>query len=186
MNGPRGASDGPPWAAFGTFLSSVLGGGRGRRARRGDVRAGILVLLAEQPRNGYQMMQELEQRSQGMWRPSPGSIYPALQQLEDEGLVQEEKTGSGRTFHLTAAGKTYVSKHRDDLTAAWESATESSEPDGHERWEFMALMRPIAHAAIQIAHSGTAAQRAEAQRVLSEARRGLYRILAEEDEEDLP
>src|SRR6185503_9728292 len=75
---------------FGNFPFG--GGRRGPRAKRGDIRAGILALLAEQPRNGYQIMQELEQRSRGAWRPSPGSVYPALQQLEDEGLVRVQES----------------------------------------------------------------------------------------------
>ncbi len=62
--------------------------GPGRRAARGDVRAAILVLLAEKPSHGYQIIQELERRSDGAWRASPGSVYPTLQQLEDEGLVR--------------------------------------------------------------------------------------------------
>src|SRR5579884_3382338 len=73
-----------------------LGGPRGPRARRGDVRAALLALLAEEPRNGYGLMQELERRSDGIWRPSPGSVYPALQQLEDEGLVRQVDRESGR------------------------------------------------------------------------------------------
>ena len=73
-------------------------GPRGRRAARGDVRAAVLLLLAEEPRNGYALMQEIEERSEGVWRPSPGSIYPALAQLEDEGLVEATKEGSGRVF----------------------------------------------------------------------------------------
>src|SRR5215210_86537 len=72
-----------------------FGSHRGPRARRGDVRAALLVLLAEEPRNGYQLMQEIEERSDGVWRPSPGSVYPALQQLEDEGLVRVAP-GEGR------------------------------------------------------------------------------------------
>jgi DNA-binding PadR family transcriptional regulator len=92
---------------------------RGPRARRGDIRAGILALLKEGPRNGYQIMQELEQRSQGLWRPSPGSIYPALQQLEDEGLVQPESAGVGRTFRLTEAGRTHVEAHPEEVAEPW-------------------------------------------------------------------
>ena len=69
---------------------------RGPRARRGDVRAALLVLLAEEPRNGYQLMQEIEQRSDGVWRPSPGSVYPALQQLEDEGLIANAPARAAR------------------------------------------------------------------------------------------
>src|SRR3954451_17930996 len=82
-----------------------MGGGRGfgrrRRASRGDVRTGALLLLAEEPRNGYQIMQELEERSEGLWRPSPGSVYPALQQLEDEGLIRSEESDGRRLYHLT-------------------------------------------------------------------------------------
>src|SRR5919199_474312 len=71
--------------------------GRGpRRARRGDIRSAILLLLAEEPRNGYGLMQEVEERSDGMWRPSPGSVYPALSQLEDEGLVRAAESGGPR------------------------------------------------------------------------------------------
>src|ERR1700756_1419759 len=82
--------------------------GRGRKARRGDVRAAALLLLAEEPRNGYQIMQEIEQRSGGVWRPSPGSVYPALAQLEDEGLVGVEERDGRRTYVLTGAGRAYV------------------------------------------------------------------------------
>src|SRR5215208_2879278 len=78
-------------------------GGRGPRARRGDVRQALLTLLAEEPRNGYQLMQEIERRSEGVWRPSPGSVYPALQQLEDEGLVRAEESDGSKRFVLTDA-----------------------------------------------------------------------------------
>src|SRR5690242_19528879 len=97
------------------------GHGRGRRARRGDVRAALLVLLHEQPRNGYQLIQEIEQRSEGAWRPSPGSVYPALQQLEDEGLVRTEETEGRRTYALTDEGRGYVEENRDDLGEPWKA-----------------------------------------------------------------
>src|SRR5262245_40918341 len=94
VGGMFGFGGGFPFGGF------PWGGGprRGPRAKRGDIRAAILALLAETPRNGYQIMQELEQRSRGMWRPSPGSVYPALQQLEDEGLVQAREEGTGRVY----------------------------------------------------------------------------------------
>src|SRR5262245_7555128 len=114
---------GPPMGGWPWNLWSLFR--RGPRVRRGNVRAAILSLLAEQPRNGYQLMRELAERSQGAWRPSPGSVYPSLQQLEDEGLVREESSGvapGGRVFALTDKGRAYVSKHRDELAAAWESA----------------------------------------------------------------
>src|SRR6516162_1729546 len=81
---------GAPWGGPGAPLGGPGGpkfGGRGPRVRRGDVRAAILDLLGEgQPWNGYQIIQEIAERTQGVWRPSAGSVYPALQQLEDEGL----------------------------------------------------------------------------------------------------
>src|SRR5690349_11942593 len=84
------------WGGYGGFPFGGPGHGggrfgRGRKARRGDIRTAALLLLAEEPRNGYQIMQEVEERSEGMWRPSPGSVYPALSQLEDEGLIRSQE-----------------------------------------------------------------------------------------------
>src|SRR5207244_13329657 len=103
--------------------------GGGARARRGDIRSAILALLAEEPRNGYQIMQELEQRSRGMWRPSPGAVYPALQQLEDEGLVTAESAGGGRVFSLTARGRTEATARAADKDAPWETVSEAAGDD---------------------------------------------------------
>src|SRR5262245_13544395 len=89
--------------------------GRGPRVRKGDVRAAVLVLLAEQPRNGYQIIQEISERSGGLWKPSSGSVYPALQQLEDEGLVETESVDGKRSFKLTETGRTYVEEHKSEL-----------------------------------------------------------------------
>src|ERR1700744_2439351 len=102
-------------------------GGRGPGVRRGDVRAAILDLLAEgQPWNGYQIIQEIGARTQGVWRPSAGSVYPALQQLEDEGLIQAEaREDRRRTFTLTEQGRTYVTDHADELKASWDAVTGS-------------------------------------------------------------
>ena len=169
---------GPPWGGlFGQLF------GRPARARRGNVRAAILSLLAEQPRNGYQLMQDLEARSQGAWRPSSGSVYPTLAQLEDEGLVETITGPGGRAFKLTKAGDDYVKRHADELRAAWEIP---SEPSGDARIEMMTLFKSLASAAMQVFQHGTAAQADEAKRLLSETVRGLYRILAEDpsDEND--
>jgi DNA-binding PadR family transcriptional regulator len=169
----------PPMPGFPWSLWSFLR--RGPRARRGDVRAAILSLLAEQPRNGYQIMRELAERSHGAWRPSPGSVYPQLQQLEDEGLVREEASGvapGGRVFALTDAGRTYVEKHRDELAAAWEN-TPSGDGDGAV-FAVMTQLRHIASAAMQLVQSGNAAQIAEAQKILATARRALYNLLADD------
>jgi DNA-binding PadR family transcriptional regulator len=149
--------------------------GRGRRARRGDVRAAALLLLEEEPRNGYQLMQEIEERSGGVWRPSPGSIYPALSQLEDEGLVRSDESAGRRAFELTPEGRTYVEENRDALGIPWEEAG-GDLPEG--LIELRKLMMQLGMATMQVAQAGDDAQTAEAQKVLEEARRSLYRILA--------
>src|SRR5215470_15428071 len=112
---------GPPFGRGGPPFFGGRGFWRGGpRARRGDVRAAALLLLAERPRNGYQLMQEIELRSDGMWRPSAGSIYPALAQLEDEGLVRGEEQDGRRTFVLTDAGHAHVHERCTELGAPWE------------------------------------------------------------------
>ena len=170
----------PPFPPFGGFPWSLFR--RGVRAKRGDVRAAILVLLAEKPTNGYQIMQELEQRSRGAWKPSPGAVYPALAQLEDEGLVRAETTSNGRLYHLTERGKTYVEKHRDTLSASWEAA-DQPESDASVMG-FFGELKQIAAAALQVVHTGSPTQIAEAQKILNQARRALYRLLAEDASED--
>ena len=150
-------------------------GGRGPRARRSDVRAALLSLLAKEPRNGYQLMQEIEERSGGVWRPSPGSIYPALSQLEDEGLVRSDESAGRRAFELTPEGRTYVEENREALGVPWEEAG-GDLPEG--LLELRKLMMQLGMATMQVAQAGDDAQTAEAQKVLEEARRSLYRILA--------
>src|ERR1700749_121530 len=103
-------------------------GGRGPRVRRGDVRAAILDLLAEgQPWNGYQIIQEIGARTQGVWRPSAGSVYPALQQLEDEALIRAEAAGEDRRrmYTVTEEGQGHVTEHADQLKAPWDAVTGS-------------------------------------------------------------
>ncbi len=167
---------GPPWGGGhgGSFF-------RGPRARRGDVRAGILALLKEQPRNGYQIMQELEQRSGGVWRPSPGSVYPALQQLEDEGLIKAEEQAGGRVFALTERGQAHVAEHEGEIAEPWKAVGGAA---GDDLIGVMKLVRQLAAAAMQVSHAGTPEQVEEAGKVLREARRALYRILAEDPPSD--
>lgn len=151
----------------------------GRRQRRGDVRAAVLVLLEEQPRNGYQLIQELTERSNEAWRPSPGSIYPVLQQLEDEGLVEVSATGTGRTYALTPAGQTMVAEQREQLGKPWEDA--DGGVNGPAR-ELMGTARQLVLAARQVLIAGSEVQVASATAVLTDARRALYGILAEGDQ----
>ena len=99
MFGPMG-----PGGKFGGMPGGPFGGGRGRR-RRGDVRTALLLLLAEEPRNGYQLMQAIEELSGGRWRPSPGAVYPSLAQLEDEGLIRGVDRDGTKLFEVTDAGQ---------------------------------------------------------------------------------
>lgn len=159
------------------------GGGRRRRMRRGDVRAALLVLLDEQPQTGYGLMEEIERRSEGAWRPSPGSVYPTLKQLEDEELVIAQ-TGEGRTpFTLTDAGRAYVEEHREQLGEPWAKPAEGV---AEGRLELRGLVGQIGAATFQLAGAGTEAQVERAKELLAETRRGLYRILADDEPADQP
>jgi DNA-binding PadR family transcriptional regulator len=152
------------------------GGGRGRRANRGDVRAAILLLLAEEPRNGYALMQEVEQRTDGIWRPSPGSVYPALSLLEDEGYVRVREGGSGRVFELTDTGRAHVEEHRTELGEPWQDAMGDMPKSSRELRDLAVDIVKIAME--QVGRRGTPEQIAKAEELLADTRRGLYRILA--------
>ena len=153
------------------------GGGRGRRMRRGDVRAAVLVLLDEGPQTGYGLMGEIESRSEGAWRPSPGSMYPTLTMLEEEGLVRPQ-AGEGRTpYELTDEGRAHVEENREKLGEPW---ARSMEGFGGDKHELRKLIGEVAAAAWQVGSAGDDAQRARAKEILTESRRSLYRILADE------
>lgn len=151
------------------------GGGRGRRRRRGDVRAGLLLLLAEQPRNGYQLMQAIEERSGGQWRPSPGAVYPSLAQLEDEGLVRAIERDGTRLFEITDAGREHL-EERHDATPPWE------DQDAASLGDLRTQLKQVAVAMAQVAQAGNEDQVRRAGEALAEARRKIYLILAEEDD----
>ena len=151
-------------------------GGGGRKARRGDVRTATLLLLAEEPRNGYQIMQDIEERSGGVWRPSPGSVYPALQQLEDEGLVRTTETDGRKQYELTDAGNKFVADRDEALPPPWEEMTGNV---SDEMRKMGSLIRDVALASSQVLRAGSPSQVAEASKILAETRRSLYRILAD-------
>ena len=154
---------------------------RGPRAKRGDVRAAALALLSEGPMNGYQIIQEISERSGGVWRPSPGSVYPALQQLEDEGLIRAEAAESGRrAYVLTDEGRQYADSHPDELDAPWDAVTGNA---GGAAIDMRKLIGQVAMAASQVLSAGSEAQIGQARRVLTDARRALYRLLAADDED---
>jgi DNA-binding PadR family transcriptional regulator len=154
---------------------------RGPKASRGDVRAAILALLREGPRNGYQIMSDIEERSGGAWRPSPGAVYPALSQLADEGLIIGDEAAGRRTYQLTDAGREYVAQHPEMATGAWESAEQQ------EAWQVPGLFAVAARLGagiVQLAHAGSPEQVREAERLLERTRRELYRILAADPEDE--
>jgi len=147
--------------------------GRRRRMRRGDVRAAILLLLSEEPRNGYQVMQELEERSGGAWRPSPGSVYPALQLLADEGYIRGEAREGGTVYSLTEAGTQHLEENRERFGTPWE---QQAPPEGV--MELGNVLGQVTVAAKQVVHAGSDEQRKAATELLAETRRKLYGILA--------
>ena len=175
--GPGGHRGGP----FGRGDEMFRGGfsPRGRqRLRRGDVRAAVLVLLEEAPRNGYQIIQELSERSNGAWRPSPGSVYPILQQLEDEGFIEISSSVSGKTYNLTTSGNALVDKDRATLGKPWESAA-ADVSDATS--DLFGTLRQVVHAVRQVGMAGSDAQTQKAAAILADTRRSIYRLLAEDE-----
>ena len=155
---------GSPWAG-------------GRRAKRGDVRTALLALLAEEPMHGYDLIRKLEEKSGGAWRPSPGSIYPTLQLLEDEGLVTSEERDGKRVYTINDAGRAELEERRE-------------ERGGDQPWEFGPIGEgfrqlrdagfQLAAAAMQVARTGSEAQRKQAAEILADARKKIYALLAED------
>jgi DNA-binding PadR family transcriptional regulator len=177
FDGPRGFG-GP----FGPGFGGPRGRGRGRgRAGRGDVRLAIVSLLSEAPRNGYQIIQEINERTGGLWRVSSGSVYPAIAQLEDEGLI-EPTDGEGRKlFALTEAGRQYAEQNGEQLSRLWEIGSEDSRFS--EFLRYRELVGQLLAATRQVNEVGSATQREEAKQVLVKARQALYKILAADAEE---
>ena len=179
--GPRG-----PRGGYGGGFGPGLGfggprgfGRHGGKARRGDIRTAALLLLAEEPRNGYAIMQEIEERSNGVWRPSPGSVYPALAQLEDEGLIRSEDSDGRKRFAITDAGREQIANRPEGAPAPWDTLADGV---SREVQELFGLMRQVGMAGLQLVQTATEKQLAEAKQVLTETRRAIYRILADGDE----
>ncbi|WP_372440692.1 PadR family transcriptional regulator [Nocardia acididurans] len=176
--GPGGFGPGGFGPGFGPGPHFGRGRGRGGRGRRGDVRAAILLLLQERPMHGYELIQQIRERSQDVWRPSPGSIYPALSQLEDEGLVLIEKVSGRKTAKLTESGTEYVEANKGELGDPWQDVKDGV---GDQALDLRGLIGQLMGAAAQVAAVGNKDQAEKAAEVLTEARRALYRILAEDD-----
>jgi DNA-binding PadR family transcriptional regulator len=139
------------------------------------VRAAILTLLAERPMHGYEMIQQIAERSNGLWKPSPGSVYPTLQLLDDEGLISASKShGSKKLFELTDEGRAAAEKVG---TAPWDEITEGADP-GH--MNLRAAVGQLFGAVAQSAHTATADQQQRIVEILNNARREVYGILGED------
>jgi DNA-binding PadR family transcriptional regulator len=185
--GHHGRPGPPPWVQdlVRSFGGPDLGAPRGPKVRRGDVRSAILDVLATGPMNGYQVIQQIQERSGGGWKPSPGSVYPTIQQLEDEGLVAAEESQGRRALTLTDEGRRYVEEHADEIAATWrpfeETAAEHSPAGGIGNLK-PAISQTMA-ALWQVMTNGTDQQRAEAVEILNDTRRQLYGLLADGDPE---
>ena len=168
---------GGPWMMGGPGFGW---GGPGRpRPRRGDVRFAVLSLLAEEPMHGYQVINELTVRSGGVWRPSPGSVYPTLQQLEDEGLVTASERDGRRTFSLTDAGREEVARTSPGRRAPWDDLADEA---GEAGLGLRARAVQVMQATMQVAMAGDERLVPRAERILNDTRKSLYRLLAEDDE----
>ncbi len=177
--GPHGFGGFGPGFGPGPFPGGPGGPGgpgrRGGRNRRGQVRESILALLVDQPMNGYQMMQSLDERTHGMWRPSPGAVYPALAQLEDEGLIESFDNDGQKAFRLTETGR----RTAEGIQAPWE-AVNARFPDGSPEamralWQEFA---GLAGAAKEVARTGAPEQLDSAAAIVADARRRIYGLLA--------
>lgn len=184
--GPAGPMGPPPWLM--QMFGPEMGGRRGRhgggrpRVRRGDVRSAILDVLAgaDEPVNGYQVIQQIAERTGGQWKPSPGSVYPTIQQLEDEGLVEDAPTGR-KALQLTAEGRDWVRDHAAELAALWKPFETEDDVD---EVNFKQVIGQTVGAIVQVMSSGTPDQRDKALGILSDTRRRLYGLLADGPEGD--
>ena len=190
----------PPWVVSRRMMAMKAGRGRRGRGRgprggfpmgsgpffpgrskvsRGDVRIAILHLLAEEPMHGYQIMQELTERSGGMWRPSPGSIYPTLQLLSDEDLIQADEHDGKKVYRLTADGQAIVESAED--APPWERFG-AGPNDG--LFDLRDIGFQVGAAVMEVGRSGTETQIARAHQILEQARKDIYLILADDKEDE--
>jgi DNA-binding PadR family transcriptional regulator len=187
--GGRRAGGPPPWLSeiFGFAAGTQAPPQRGPKVRRGDVRTAIIDVLhrartAEEPINGYQVIQEISELSNGEWRPSPGSVYPTIQQLQDEGLVEADDERGRRTIRLTDSGVAWAEENTDELASVWapfartEQPTDE-QPSGHA--DIKSEIGQVVSAVWQLGTQGSDQQRRAALDVLVDTRRRLYGILAD-------
>lgn len=138
------------------------------------MRTAILALLAEQPMNGYGLITAISERTQGLWRPSAGGVYPALGLLTDEGLITPVEAEGKKLFELTEAGRAHVSERADEISQVWARVTDGDQGLVDIRRDMGALGMAVE----QVVMAGDKAQLERAQQVLVEARKDVYRLLA--------
>ncbi len=177
----RGRTGPPPWVA-GLFGLAQGEQQRGPRVRRGDVRAAILDVLATEPMNGYQLITQITERTQGAWKPSPGSVYPTLSQLEDEGLVEGDDARGRRVLRLTDEGRAYVEANAEELAGVWTPFAEPERAAGPDYSSLKPEIGQVMSAVWQIVSTGTEQQRRDAIEILVDTRRRLYGLLADGDQ----
>lgn len=175
MNASHHGRFGPPMMHGRGPWGAAWGGGP--RARRGDIRAAVLRLLTEGPMHGYQMIQELSARSGGQWQPSPGSVYPTLQLLEDEGLVASEEADGKRVYKLTDAGAEQAKASAEE-PAPWDEFAAGG--GGSSRWKMREGMGKLTVAVMQAGASASDEQTERVLEILADARKRIYAILAED------
>jgi len=187
FGGPRGTRSGPWQGARGWGWGPPGGDAwekgprqhRSQRAGRGDVRSAVIALLSEQPMHGYQIIQEISQRSGGSWKPSPGSVYPTLQQLEDEGLVRAQEQDGRRVYRLTEEGQRIAADRAEEFASLWEGVAPSEDDT-----QLGDLVFQVGAAFVHVARTGSPEQMAEARKVLARTRADLYRILGDHEGQD--
>ena len=185
FGGGLGAGFGGPEGPMGGFGMGPIGEGRGPRGgrggrrgpgrgRRGDVRNAILALLKDENLNGYGLINAISEKSNGLWSPSAGSIYPALGLLEDEGLIEPTQVDGKKVHQLTEAGKAYVAEHADELDEPWNKVAEPHRGFLDVRGD----MQQLGMAVQQVVVTGDASQVEAARKILERARKDVYRLLA--------
>ncbi|HUB80360.1 MAG TPA: PadR family transcriptional regulator [Bryobacteraceae bacterium] len=170
-----------PWTmAFGerrrAFPFALGFASKGRFFEPGETRLAVLSLLSEGPTHGYQLMKELGERSGGMYHASAGSIYPALQQLENDSLIRVKQEGGRKIYSLTVAGRKELDRDPEAVRRIWERAEECEDwgqSFGPESMMVLPLISPLVKASLRAAGRGGVEK---ARQILDRARKDLEAI----------
>jgi len=150
---------------------------RGGRMRRGDIRTAVLAILAEEPGHGYDVIQRLEEKTSGAWRPSPGSVYPTLQLLEDEGLARSAERNDKRVYEITEQGREEATRR---IEAAGGTPWDLAGRDDDRIGELRGAIRQLLIAAKQVGVSNDRENFDRTIEILKRARKEIYTMLAED------